>query len=251
MTSSGRLLHRFPFERHASRASGVAFSPNSQLLALATDAQVQLRRVRDGGLLFSLENGLAQRDGLVFSDDGQNLITVSPDAVRVWRIPDGALLRTLHASAAAIYAVALAPDGQALATVTDQTIQVWRVRDETLLDSLDVAIDINSVALACGGGMLAVASDDAIQVWQAGPIAQRYTIEAGAQHLVFDATGELLVSTKDSTIQIWNVRDGSLLHTLSGHTDCVSSIAFSRDGRRLISGSYDGTMRLWNCKRKT
>ena len=33
---------------------------------------------------------------------------------------------------------------------------------------------------------------------------------------------------------------------LRGHTDYVSSVVFCQDGLRIVSGSYDGTIRIWN-----
>jgi hypothetical protein len=47
-------------------------------------------------------------------------------------------------------------------------------------------------------------------------------------------------------VYLWNVVSSRLVSTLQGHTDYVNSVAFSLDGRVLISNSVgDGTVRFW------
>jgi len=36
------------------------------------------------------------------------------------------------------------------------------------------------------------------------------------------------------------------MHTLTGHTGDVRSVAFSPDGTRVVSGSYDNLVKIWN-----
>ena len=37
-----------------------------------------------------------------------------------------------------------------------------------------------------------------------------------------------------------------LFHLFTGHSEGVSSVCFSADGTRIVSGSYDQTVRIWN-----
>jgi hypothetical protein len=47
-------------------------------------------------------------------------------------------------------------------------------------------------------------------------------------------------------VVIWSAEDGRQIHTMTGHTAKTWSVAFSADGRRLVSISDDGTARIWD-----
>ncbi|KAK0626411.1 hypothetical protein B0T14DRAFT_534566 [Immersiella caudata] len=77
---------------------------------------------------------------------------------------------------------------------------------------------------------------------------QAYTsalVFAPASSLVkkkFSAEEPSWINTKPVVEADWN----ACLQTLEGHGDSVQSVAFSRDGQQLVSGSDDGTIKVWD-----
>ena len=64
--------------------------------------------------------------------------------------------------------------------------------------------------------------------------------------VVFSPDGQFLASPKrGGGIGIFRVSDGTLVRTLTGHTDVVTSVAFSPDGNLIASGSWDKTIKTW------
>ena len=45
---------------------------------------------------------------------------------------------------------------------------------------------------------------------------------------------------------MWDAESGQETLTLKGHTDVVNSVAFSPDGKWIVTGSSDKTLRVWD-----
>ncbi|GAX44432.1 serine/threonine protein kinase [Tolypothrix sp. NIES-4075] len=75
-----------------------------------------------------------------------------------------------------------------------------------------------------------------------------HTKAIGEDHCIaISRDNSILVSGSwDKTIKIWNLTDGTLIRTLTGHSDSVNSVAISPDGKTLVSGSNDKTIKIWN-----
>ena len=63
---------------------------------------------------------------------------------------------------------------------------------------------------------------------------------------MFSCTRLAASGSVDRTVKIWDVASQVAVHTLTGHTNSVTSVAFSLDGSSLLSASDDKTMILWD-----
>lgn len=56
----------------------------------------------------------------------------------------------------------------------------------------------------------------------------------------------VISASADTTLRVWDVQSGELIHVLAGHTARVTSMCLTPDNRQLVSSSNDSTMRLWD-----
>jgi len=72
-------------------------------------------------------------------------------------------------------------------------------------------------------------------------------------YLSYSPDGQFLLSAAldDSLICIWDTETGVCIDSLVGHTSSVNSVVFNKDGDRILSGSFDGTFRIWDWNAQT
>ncbi|TIC13147.1 WD40 repeat-like protein [Wallemia mellicola] len=85
------------------------------------------------------------------------------------------------------------------------------------------------------------AKDDSIQ----GFFGHKEPVYAIAIH---PNNPEIIVSAGgDDKAHVWNITDGEhAIASLEGHTDSVTSVAFSKDGQFVATGGMDGFVKIWD-----
>ncbi len=114
---------------------------------------------------------------------------------------------------------------------------------------------ITSLAYSPDGTLLAVGTYHAVILWDtktAKPITCITEVKGSAQSVAFRPDGQVLAIAGglpgvSGEVRLYDVKTQKLVEpTLTGHTDMLYSVAWSKDGKLIATASHDKTARIWD-----
>ncbi len=211
--------------------------------------------VKTGRVVSVLKGHSGKVNMICFSPDSKELASASDDnTVRIWDVYASDEIHLFKGHTNNVKCLAYSPDGRRLLSGSDDcTVRIWDVYSN---NAERIPFEqAEGVLWSCfspdGKYVAAVSFMDNIIVWRTadGKIIHLFQAKKNMKKLAFHPTDNNILVTADSTLCFWNLDTGLQLHTpLTGHHKFVKSIAFSRDGQCLVSGSLDGTVIIWDVK---
>ena len=205
---------------------GGDWKPGNQ--AIAWDAVTKRK-------LYELKGHTKQIIQILLTPDDRQIVTISEDkTARSWNSANGKLNRTFTLLDQIPTTSAISSDGKTLAVATKWEVTVKKTKDTD-----------EEKRLVCHILLLDL---------KTGDIVKKTDIFSGSfDTIAFSPDGKYLAAGENNTnenippsIFIIDVSTGKTVKTLKGHKLWIFSLVFSKNGKKLLSCSWDNTIRLWD-----
>ncbi|WP_373651163.1 Gfo/Idh/MocA family oxidoreductase [Schlesneria sp. DSM 10557] len=214
----GEVKETARFTELPSWATSVAFSADDQTLAIGLKNRVQLVDVSHKTLGRALEFKAGQVRSLSFSADGKFLAVGGYQFAGLVDAQTGALLHELKGHRGSVTGVAFSPDSKFLATACEDEVgRIWTLTPEPMSKELrGHGYPLTAIAWSADGTLVATAAGDELR------------------------------PTKAGQVKVWNAATAEVKHTFELHSKAATGVAFSPDGRFLLSSSVDEHVNVYD-----
>jgi WD40 repeat protein len=203
---------------HTASVHAVAVTPDGRrAVSGSSDCTLRVWDLDNGRTVYTPEGYTTLATALAVTPDGRRVVSASHDhTLRVWDLESGQTLCTLQGHTASIHAVALTPDGRRAVSASDEpALRLW---------------DLESGRVLC----IVKPSPTKPETLAITPDGHRVVLVSGGI-AIFDKNMWLFDPERDQTLREMCQNIGP---------QCVTALALTPDGRRVLSGWSEGMLRV-------
>ena len=249
---SGKIVNELELQSNA-----LTFSPDGAILAIGSDDwNIHLVTLAGGKQPDPVAGHSSPVTGLAYAPDGKSLVSIDKDCrLRIWDVTSNLPKNSIATLPIGFVGfdssgqVIASPDGKLFAVMANEVSLLKNTNGQDYkLEKLKVMdqYDINGIAFSPDSKILAgVGYEQIVYVYvETGELVKNWK-ESG-KWIVFSPDGSILaIGDEGGNIILLDAQTGNELLRFEAHRGSITGLAFSNDGRILISTSADGTVRLW------
>ncbi len=252
---------------HTGAVGSASFSKDNRLvITTGNDDDGAVARIWDAET-GKLVDRLTEHSGAVAKADfisQDRILTADEEGViRVWDNSSGRVISAVRTAKTNV--VAISPDGEIAATLDNNgrvVLTSIRSSNEQKVLTLEVeakrnAPEILSLVFSPNGQKLAAALSDGAYIWNLSQSVGKRLTELGYRridNIAFSPDGLRMVIAEsnrgliDGTAKVFDADTGNSLIRLDGHLGPIRSVAFSADGKKIVTTGNDLKLKLWEAQ---
>jgi WD40 repeat protein len=219
-------------------------SDGTSLVSGSDDRTVKLWDVQTGGVAKTFCGHTDSVYSVSISFNHTTIASGSYDrTVRLWDIQTGECHHTISQQEP-VYNVSFSPtNSQHLISISDGIVYQWNIDGHQIKPTFEgdcAAFSLDGTHIvSCWENVTTVQNSDS------GVIVAKFSTGKNPLCCCFSPDGKLVAVAADATAYVWDITgtDPCLINTFTGHTDYITSLAFSSSS--LISASYDQSVKFW------
>ena len=245
-------------EGHGTYISALAFSPDGTNIIYRVGSDeaglIRIRNISDGSLVNSFPDSVASGWGssIAVSPGGESiLLTVENRSLSLWNLNQGSVVESLTGFSSFTNKAAISADGKFLVSGSEFG-ELWQIEEGNIVQTISATPVYNGAPMFSTAGQLIYNTNEGIGIWNLknGSLTKVRDLSYIYYNdgMALSPNGSILAIPNGAKIDLWDTTDSSKINSLSGYaeTDTISSLAFSSDGLRLVSGSYDNIVIIWD-----
>ncbi len=253
-TNSGSVLHSF--SGHSGSIRHLSFSNDPLLLASTSDDHtIRVWNLPDGKVKMAYSGNQSTPVSATISSDGKYLVSGHENgSLKKWHLEVASPVSFSGDNGAGAHRITVSPDGKWYATSGSRrgvpAINLWDSATQSLIRSfIGHAGEITSIAFSSNGKrIISGSSDRTARIWDSENGRSLRTIPeqpAAITAVALNQDGTLAVTGSLShEIRIW-AHDGTS-RVLTSHSGLISGLHILPGDTKLISGSADGHLKIWD-----